>query len=87
MRERRRADLRRSPVCRSCAGRRRPDSGDAACDLRASSSWRSCSPSTSTRGSACRWAPSGVVWSIDFADLEDLERIYHLMTNPPDSIA
>ena len=24
---------------------------------------------------------------IDFADLEDLERIYHLMTNPPDSIA
>ena len=24
---------------------------------------------------------------IDFADLEDLERIYHAMTNPPDSIA
>ena len=24
---------------------------------------------------------------IDFADLEDLERIYHVMTNPPDSIA
>lgn len=24
---------------------------------------------------------------IDFADLEDLERIYHLMTSPPDSIA
>ncbi|MDP9463418.1 MAG: ParB/RepB/Spo0J family partition protein [Actinomycetota bacterium] len=24
---------------------------------------------------------------IDFADLEDLERIYHVMTNPPDSVA
>ncbi|MGZ4770768.1 MAG: ParB/RepB/Spo0J family partition protein, partial [Ilumatobacteraceae bacterium] len=24
---------------------------------------------------------------IEFADLEDLERIYHVMTNPPDSIA
>jgi hypothetical protein len=23
----------------------------------------------------------------DFADLEDLERIYHVMTSPPDSIA
>ena len=24
---------------------------------------------------------------IDFADLEDLERIYHVMTNPPNAIA
>ena len=43
------------------------------------SSSKSSSPPTSTRGSRSRWVPSGVGWSIDFATLEDLERIYRLM--------
>ena len=47
---------------------------------RASSSWRTCSPSTSTPGSRSTWVPARGRMLIEFASLEDLERIYRAMT-------
>ena len=52
---------------------------DAGSRRRGCSSSRSCCRPTSTPGSRSRWAPSGAGWSVEFATLEDLERIYKLM--------
>ena len=58
---RRRWSTTNSTVARAGPDHRRCRAGARArgCGRRACSSSRSCSPSTSTRGSPCRWAPSG----------------------------
>ena len=70
------------PQPRGVAGRPGAPSarGDASCGRRVCSSSRSCSATTSRRGSGSRWARGAGGSQIDFANLEDLERIYRVMT-------
>ena len=70
---------RRAPATARPA-RRRADPA-AAASARACSSSRSCSATTSRPGSRSRWAAARGKVVVEFSTLEDLERIYRLITD------
>ena len=86
VREQRRAVVDGDEATGPTRRRRRPDARDPAAAPGLLELEELLAEHLQTRVGVTMGAKRGKV-VIDFADLEDLERIYHAMTNPPDSIA